>query len=223
VQALLEADEVQTFTKLFDLPPEIRQMVYGFYMCEFGIDYDGRRKLYFPSHPPLARVNRMLRQEVLSIYYETFLFFLRFSNRLSQRKWEPEYGTQDFLSSIPSPLVGKITQLDVMIDIIGYPQFSFHVIIDIRPSTQQLKVYGFCSGSDVNSKKKLVMAEKIENGLREKITSKIEHREGRKLQLEDIYAIPKVVKEWKKEVSLRAMPPNDSRCLTVPDKVRGGV
>ncbi|KAK3642431.1 hypothetical protein LTR56_010784 [Elasticomyces elasticus] len=59
ISALDEADREPFFGLLFDLPPELRKMVYKLYMADFP------EKLYCPTQPPLSRVNRQLRREVL--------------------------------------------------------------------------------------------------------------------------------------------------------------
>jgi hypothetical protein len=66
VQMLLEADEHRTLdiNNLLDLPPELRCLIYKFYVEEFGTVWNiytvetMSRALGKPVHPPLARVSR---------------------------------------------------------------------------------------------------------------------------------------------------------------------
>jgi hypothetical protein len=199
VQALLEADEDRTFTRFSELPPEIRLMVYEHYMCELGNDHDGRRMLSSPSHPPLARLNRTLRQEVLPLFYETFMFYMLFSNANTHPEFMPR--SKEFLSSIPVRLIGKITQLHVCIDGIDHPKTVCHVTIDMRALSKLLKINFIDLGYGFTREKNFAMSERLEKNVQAEIIDKIEYREGRKLQLEDIYAILRVVEKWKKAVS----------------------
>jgi hypothetical protein len=99
VTALLEADEGSTFSRLLDLPPEIRNMIYEFYMDSFRAApytvYE-TRVLLLPDQPPLGRVSRQLRQEVLPLFYESFCFQLRFLAPPSRSRWPPSVVSHNF-------------------------------------------------------------------------------------------------------------------------------
>ncbi|KAK4958077.1 hypothetical protein LTR10_004502 [Elasticomyces elasticus] len=59
------------FLRFLNLPPELRNRVYGYYYAEF------RQPIYAPSQPPLSRVCRQLREESLPMFYSTCEFDFR--------------------------------------------------------------------------------------------------------------------------------------------------
>ena len=69
-KALETADDNITFTKLFDLPAELRCRIYHFYVAAFPAE------LSSPSQPPLARTSTALRNEVLPILFDMTRFKL---------------------------------------------------------------------------------------------------------------------------------------------------
>lgn len=70
VEALLEADKDRKFTKICDLPPELRLRI-----CEFYVsDFNRNKGLCCPAQPPLARTNRLFRQDVLPLFYSNCRF-----------------------------------------------------------------------------------------------------------------------------------------------------
>ncbi|KAK4903548.1 hypothetical protein LTR49_026832 [Elasticomyces elasticus] len=71
ISALDEADREPRFERLFDLPAELRKMVYKHYMADFP------KKLYCPTQPPLSRVSQQLRREVLSVFCDRTTFILK--------------------------------------------------------------------------------------------------------------------------------------------------
>lgn len=68
VQALEIADEDATFERLFDLPREIRDMIYKFH-CE---DYPSM--LHYHHQPPVTIASRQLRDETLPAFYKHCCF-----------------------------------------------------------------------------------------------------------------------------------------------------
>ncbi|PPJ51341.1 hypothetical protein CBER1_08616 [Cercospora berteroae] len=70
VTALETADANPSFDHFLDLPPELRVLIYGFYMSSFD------STLQSPTQPPLTKVSRLIRQESLPIFYNTCTFGL---------------------------------------------------------------------------------------------------------------------------------------------------
>lgn len=74
---LEDADDNAKFEKLFDLPPEIRDMIYDFHFVSFNT---------LPSshcQPPLTRASRQLRRETLAAFYQRTAFPLRLGHTLA--------------------------------------------------------------------------------------------------------------------------------------------
>ncbi|KAF7186787.1 hypothetical protein HII31_11884 [Pseudocercospora fuligena] len=96
VAKLEAADEELEFKRFLDLPTELRDRIAVFYMGGFGrqnfvkhptvsgqlqADYSERLRLIgldHPTQPPLTRVNRQLRSELLPSFYKTCVFNMYF-------------------------------------------------------------------------------------------------------------------------------------------------
>ena len=66
---LEKEDESPTFTRLMDLPAELRVRIYSLY-------YKGFSRAITPREPPLAQVSRQVRTEALPLFYSTCIFKL---------------------------------------------------------------------------------------------------------------------------------------------------
>ncbi|KAK5740562.1 hypothetical protein LTR17_004599 [Elasticomyces elasticus] len=60
-----------SFHRFLEMPPELRNRVYGYYYADF------RDRIYAPSQPPLSRICRQLRKECLPMFYATCDFEFR--------------------------------------------------------------------------------------------------------------------------------------------------
>ena len=69
VSLLLKADLNPSFKRFYDLPPELRNRVYDLYITDLT-----KYPLRNPVDPPLTRVSRLLRSEVLSGFYNSCAF-----------------------------------------------------------------------------------------------------------------------------------------------------
>ncbi|KAK3615453.1 hypothetical protein LTR22_027432 [Elasticomyces elasticus] len=74
IEVLEHADEELAFTKFLDLPPELRTIVYDYYLAVFP------EVLRNPVQPPLTRVCRLLRTETLPMFYQRTTFQVRLSH-----------------------------------------------------------------------------------------------------------------------------------------------
>ncbi|KAK5127359.1 hypothetical protein LTR85_006698 [Meristemomyces frigidus] len=71
VEGLMHADDEQPFERFLDLPPELRDEVYGWHMAAFP---DG---LLTPTQPPLCRTSRLVLRESLPVFYAECRFDVR--------------------------------------------------------------------------------------------------------------------------------------------------
>lgn len=67
-RTLQEADDLVTFPKFFDLPPEIRNIIYELFYRSLSNFYDKH------VQPPLTMASRQIRAESLSLFYECATF-----------------------------------------------------------------------------------------------------------------------------------------------------
>jgi hypothetical protein len=66
-------DENGTFTRLLDLPPELRNRIYT-------LHFEGFEPMLRPIPPPIACVSRQMRQETLLLFYQTSTPIIAFYN-----------------------------------------------------------------------------------------------------------------------------------------------
>ncbi|KAK3710077.1 hypothetical protein LTR37_010508 [Vermiconidia calcicola] len=82
----------RTFQKFTDLPPELRQTIYELYVREYGKNrYEAARIIDNPPLPPLARTCRLLRTEVLPVFYHECTFRIKMccSNETPRVRLDP--------------------------------------------------------------------------------------------------------------------------------------
>lgn len=72
ISVLMGADEVLRFNKFDDLPPELRERIYQFYVSSLP------SQLFNPTQPPIARACKLFREEVLPVFHSLTTFELRF-------------------------------------------------------------------------------------------------------------------------------------------------
>jgi hypothetical protein len=112
------ADKFPLFTCFLDLPEELRNAVYGFYCAGFA-----DIPLTLPTYPPLARVNKQFRDEVLPIFYSecTFAIGLQVSeghwstSTPIPHKFRMQRETSLFFTSLSPKNLAHIQKLDVQI------------------------------------------------------------------------------------------------------------
>jgi hypothetical protein len=71
IKVLLDADDTAVFDRFFELPPEVRKIVYKKH-------YDDFPYLLLPHQPPLTLASKLLRAEALPSFFEQTTFALRF-------------------------------------------------------------------------------------------------------------------------------------------------
>lgn len=104
IDLLKTADDQQTFDKFQDLPPELRERVAKYYLREFS------SALIFPTQPPLARASRLLRKEVLPLFYQRCTFELHFE-RVPGSGIKPCSRTLEWLYSLATDSFASIRNL----------------------------------------------------------------------------------------------------------------
>ena len=75
-RTLEEGDDQATFPRFCELPPELRNLIYGMYFSGFEIPQS-------PHQPPITLSSRLLRSETLALFYASCRF--RFIFRQGQR------------------------------------------------------------------------------------------------------------------------------------------
>lgn len=114
IAKLDERDDTRTFTKFLDLPAELRNCIYEFYMVDFP------STLRLPTTPPLARTNRKIREDVLPLFYSSHEFEIHFLTK-------PIYGENsrgcakpmdiDYFIEMSPPDLANIRRLKIIVKI----------------------------------------------------------------------------------------------------------
>lgn len=88
------------FHLFFDLPPELREYVYGFYMTAHAEAVETKLLAFnLPQAPPLALVSRLVRKESLPIFYAMARFPLMLQTH-TERQWYLRFRHPELLNNI---------------------------------------------------------------------------------------------------------------------------
>ncbi|KAF7186707.1 hypothetical protein HII31_11939 [Pseudocercospora fuligena] len=174
---LTDADSNSCFHHFMDLPPELRLVIYEHHFAAFA----GR--LTYPSQPPLARVSRGLRLEVLPVFYQQCRFTITYQSRNAGPPFRATLETHAFLSTISYAHFGKICNIK----------------IDIYAA--DLRVVGSLIMKKTNSRWTIIMAgfsaektEAVESALKETTNVMCDDRgKARELTRDDIYRVRNAV------------------------------
>lgn len=104
IDKLEAADESRQFTRLMDLPAELRNRVYYYYVHGFRT-----MRLDAPAQPPLSKISRTVRQEVLPIFYRECTFEIPSLRR--DGCFHIEHPTLLFLNVLPAEYIAHIVKL----------------------------------------------------------------------------------------------------------------
>jgi hypothetical protein len=128
IKAQLEqADDDATFDRFTDLPPEIRQIIFQYYMD----DTLARRKPKSIYQPPLTMTSRMIRRETLPMFFDCWDTELSSlfteSPTLTPYKFRPSATTAQFLQSTPIHHLARLKSF-----ILTFNDLKFRVAINLR-------------------------------------------------------------------------------------------
>jgi len=88
IRALEKADDVQTFEKMLDLPPELRVLIFEIYFEDLREELATQQEIPFRhAQPPITMVSRLFRQESLGLFYDVSNFVLRYSHDKGVGAW----------------------------------------------------------------------------------------------------------------------------------------
>jgi hypothetical protein len=196
VQKLMKADDERMFTKLFELPPEIRNVIYSYYVADFGKDASSSRDLQAlrtPTQPPLAKVSRTLRHEVLPIFYNQCRFRISFNQTKSaERRLCIQRDSSLFLANISKENFDVIRKMEFAFQAESANK-SFIFCIDLTSPKRVVEA----AGTTTRDKPGQIPAA-VKRAL-DVFVAGIHDRDG-KLRLEDVYFVRKLVEwTWKRE------------------------
>lgn len=114
VEALRRADDEPRFTRFLNLPVELREWIYRLYCSEFADE-----ALHLPTWPPLARVSKLLAEEMLKVFYGecTFGVALTTESALREhRKLRMQRDTTLFFRSLKPEHLACIQKLELVFE-----------------------------------------------------------------------------------------------------------
>jgi hypothetical protein len=185
---LIAGDDNRSFMKIFDLPPELRRLIYEFYISDFNED-----SLEEPTQPPLARTCRMMRNEVLPMFYSKCMFDLKFSTMpshdTSNVRFRMDPSSFIWLATLAPGCIGDIRQLGIQFKdaafVLDYKTGAFWVDIDLNAGSKLCRTD---SNDEMGKKEQQVRSEV------RKVLKKVFIRErGKRLTLQDLYDVGSAV------------------------------
>lgn len=134
ISTLEKMDEDATFHKFEDLPAEIRLRIYAAHFDWIASNkkddedltddvQDYECTLDFPNPPPITQVNKLLRQEALPLFFQTFVFelYVAWHHVATDRGADPFYNNSDsFLKIISDENFAMIRNL-ILDTTVGLP------------------------------------------------------------------------------------------------------
>lgn len=115
VDCLEDEDEMATFDRFLDLPPELRNRIYSLHFDSIDTP------LNLPQPPPITTVSRQVRQESLLLFYQTCRTIMSFHSDVSARTFgyrlssktqvSARLSTARLFSRAPSECLGNIRKL----------------------------------------------------------------------------------------------------------------
>jgi hypothetical protein len=128
IKAQLEqADEDAAFDRFTDLPPEIRQIIFQYYM-DSTLAQRRPKSIY---QPPLTMTSRMIRQETLPMFFDCWDTELSslFSEppTIVPYKFRPPAETAQFLQSTPIHHLARLKSFTLT-----FNDLKFRVAVDLR-------------------------------------------------------------------------------------------
>lgn len=122
ILTLERADQTATFSRFFQLPPELRNAIYNIHFESFDAVCP------LPVPPPISKASRQLRQESHELFYYNCVTRFRFRNVYpdwSRRRFtyphrganEPHYAdleTEIMFSKMPEHMLGSIRRFDLV-------------------------------------------------------------------------------------------------------------
>lgn len=104
--SLLKADAEPTFANFSELPAELRVLVYNFYVDDLV-----QTPLNKLANPPLALANRLIRNEVLPLFYQRCTSAFTFFDSWPHRVYDPTCLSKRVLTSLSPIKVSNIRKL----------------------------------------------------------------------------------------------------------------
>lgn len=187
VEVLKADDDRKVFSKFLDLPPELRERVYGFYIANFP------RVLTYPTQPPLARTCRLMRKEVLPVFYRQATFRLTLIIKYGTVRLPISAQTLAWLRSQPVALDGCMRKIEVcMVMVEGeHEHYEQGTIITLDSTGTRLTLKSR-NGEDYDNEQVVELDDGWERAGLEKAFSAICGGEGRHgIGLNEIYLIRK--------------------------------
>ncbi|KAK1075518.1 hypothetical protein LTR33_009513 [Friedmanniomyces endolithicus] len=201
----VDAIEEPNFPHSFDLPTDVRDMVYARLPGVAWIDItqappsvgrSNRQNDKSVNQPTASKVCRRMRQECLDVFYgkTNFLLDLRgWQHRSYPRKWTPPVIFERWISSIGNENAGRLRSPSFMSH-----NFSVHIAVSKQAPNLALKFHSKSEGKYSFENAPLgyafeIAASRAEQGLRSKLDQMMAERVGRPLRVVDLNEIGRFV------------------------------
>ncbi|KAK3722723.1 hypothetical protein LTR37_002294 [Vermiconidia calcicola] len=145
VVTLEDADDQPKFHRFMDLPAELRSRIYDYYTASFP------QVLRMPTQPPLARVSRQMRQEVLPVFYSRQTFTITY-HQIATYQLKLSADSSLFLHNLAPRQISNVRRLQISLrDPRSKEEADFRCIIDLRRSATSAITVKASSGSEMKA------------------------------------------------------------------------
>lgn len=196
ISDLEKSDRQCTFPRFLELPAELRNLIYGYYVAGFP------DTLRLPIKPPLSRTCKLLRQEVLPVFYNNIEFQIELKpDSNSPRRFAETINTQLFLLHLATADAACIRRLKLVV--IRHRPRPLHAGCEVQ-KTFYINLGSSKDGPRVTYRdggpyhRRWWDAQSRQSLLRgiERLVEGLDMRDGKRVfKLEDIHGLRRVVEE----------------------------
>ncbi|KAK5701932.1 hypothetical protein LTR97_004750 [Elasticomyces elasticus] len=205
ITTLESADQQTTFERFMDLAPELRISVYEYYLA--GLP----KVLYCPVQPPLSRICRRIRTEIMPMFCNMTLFWLDMSVHGAGQAGKLRFNADEssFLLGLGHSETMRVRGVFLSVEsvMVGLPDYRMCLYAGIREDGLSTKVQAgpradsdstVVAPLDAATKKRVRRMQKAIDTNASAVLKSVVQRGGKEgLKMRDIYALRSVVeKAW---------------------------
>ncbi|KAK4958080.1 hypothetical protein LTR10_004505 [Elasticomyces elasticus] len=205
ITTLESADQHTTFGRFMDLAPELRVLVYEYYLAGLS------KELYCPVQPPLSRICRQIRTEVMPMFCNLTVFCLGMSVHGAGQAGKLCFNADEssFLLGLGHSETMLVRKVCLVVDsvILGLPDHRMYLYVAVKEDGLSSKVQaGPMADSDdvvvapldaATKKRVRGMQRAIDTNASAVLKSVVQRRGKEGVKMRDIYALRSIVeKAW---------------------------
>lgn len=192
-RTLVQEDDSPKFRHFVDLAPELRSRIYSYYIAQFP------EMLLTPAQPPLSKICKLIRNEVLPVFYGGHTFVLKFDHIAYLVRPTMIRATRDtycFVEALTKASTAEIRNVQMCFGRVG----SYHMAdcrINIRLGSFTATVHvSPAANTDSSYYKQWIAKQKETDTKMQEVLRSMPVRDGKmRFTVEKIYALRRVLTE----------------------------